>query len=320
MLVAILGCELAKVGSKVSEMTKPDRRAGARRRWRSVRAPAWFVLPALVIYGFVVLWSAGRGAVYAFTDWDGLSSHFNWVGWENFTDVFSADVGVAALRNTLIFAAVIMVFQNLFGLLLALALNSKVKSRGALRTIFFAPVILTPLVTGYTWDFLLQPDGTVNTILRTIGLGDLAQNWLGDPRFAMGAVIVAYLWQFSGMSMVIYLAGLQAVPPELLEAAAIDGASPVRRFFSVTLPLINGSVVINGLLTMVNGLGQFDQVYAMTKGGPLNATQTISTVIYHEGFQLGNIPFSSALALVMALIVGVLAITQYRLSSRQVER
>lgn len=291
-----------------------------RRRWRSVRPPMWLVLPALAVYGFVTLWAASRGVVYAFTDWDGLSESFGWVGLENFVDVFTEDLGLAALRNTFIFAAVIMVFQNVFGLLLALALNTVVKSRGVLRTIFFTPVVLTPLVTGYIWSYLLEPTGTVNTLLDAVGLDVLAQNWLGDPRFALGSVIVAYLWQFSGLSMVIYLAGLQAIPPELTEAAVIDGAGPVRRFFSVTLPLINGSVVINGLLTMVTGLGQFDQVYAMTKGGPLHATETISTVIYSEGFQGGDVPYGSALALVMTLIVSVLAILQYRLTARQVER
>jgi len=290
------------------------------RRWRSVRPPFWFVLPALVVYGFVTLWPAGRGVVYAFTDWDGLSATFGWVGFDNFARVFTEDLGVAALRNTLFFAAAVMVLQNVLGLLLALALNTTVKSRGVLRTVFFTPVVLTPLVTGYIWSYLLEPTGTVNTLLESAGLGELAQNWLGDPKFALGSVIVAYLWQFSGLSMVIYLAGLQAIPPELTEAAVIDGAGPVRRLFSITLPLINGSLVINGLLTMVTGLGQFDQVYAMTGGGPLHATETISTVIYRKGFQDGDIPFGSALALAMAIVVGVLAVTQFRLTSRQVDR
>ena len=294
--------------------------AVASRRRRSLRPPWWFLLPALAFYGFVVLWSSGRGIVYAFTDWNGLSSTFNWVGFENLQRVFTLNIGTSALRNTVIFAASIMVFQNLFGLLLALALHTKVKTRGALRTIFFAPAVLTPLVTGYTWDFLLQPDGTVNTLLRDVGLGSLAQVWLGDPRFALGAVIVAALWQSTGMSMIIYLAGLQGVPPELMEAAVLDGAGRVRRLLFVTLPLMNGALVINGLLTLIGGLGQFDLVFAMTKGGPLHATDTISTVLYTKGFQEGDIPFSSALALVMTVVVSALAITQYRLTSRQVER
>lgn len=285
-----------------------------------VRPPLWFVAPALAIYAFITLWPSGRGIVYAFSDWDGISQSFNLVGWVNFEAIFTDDLALAALRNTLVFAGVVMVLQNLLGLLLALALNTTVKSRGALRTIFFAPVILTPLVTGYIWSYLLAPNGAVNDVLTGIGLDQFAQNWLGDPSLALGSVIVAYLWQFSGFAMVIYLAGLQAIPAELLEAAAIDGAGPVRRLFAVVLPMINGAIVVNLLLTMINALAQFDQVYAMTQGGPVHATETISTVIYKEGFQLGHMPYATALALVMTVIVATLAVAQYRLTARQVAR
>ena len=280
-----------------------------RRAWRGVRVPFWFVIPALVVYAFVVLAPSGQGVLYAFSDWNGISAGFDLVGLRNFVTVFTDPLALAALGNTLVLAAVIMLLQNLFGLLLALALNTRVRSGAALRVVFFAPVVLTPLVSGYIWSYLLAPDGGVNEVLRTIGLGALAQDWLGDPRFALGAVCVAILWQFSGYSMVIYLAGLKALPAELLEAGVVDGAGPFRRFFSIVLPLINGSVVINLLLTLIGGLGQFDQVFAMTQGGPGDATQTISTVIYKNGFQLGDSPYATALALV-----------QYRLTARQVER
>jgi len=288
--------------------------------WRGLRVPLWFVVPALATYAFVTLWPSIRGAMYAFTDWNGISSSFDFVGLDNFVKIFSDPLALSALGNTLLLAAVIMILQNVFGLLLALALNTAVKSRDALRVIFFAPVVLTPLVAGYIWSYLLSPDGGVNSLLSAFGLGAWRQDWLGDPHFALGSVCVAILWQFSGYSMVIYLAGLKAVPTELLEAAVVDGAGPFRRFFSIVLPLINGAVVINLLLTLIGGLGQFDQVFAMTQGGPGNATQTISTVIYKNGFQLGDFPYATALAVVMAIVVAALAILQYRLTSRQVQR
>ena len=212
-----------------------------------------------------------------------------------------------------------MVLQNGIGLLLAVALNTVVKSGGVLRTIFFAPVVLTPLVCGYIWSYLLAPTGGVNTVLSAIGLDALRQNWLGDPQWALGAVTVAYLWQFTGFSMVIYLAGLKAVPVEVIEAAIIDGAGPVRRFVSVIFPLINGAVVITLLLTLINGMGQFDQVYAMTGGGPIRATETISTVVFKVGFQGGDMPYATALATVMAVVVATLATLQYRLTSKRVD-
>jgi len=295
-------------------------RGRSRRRWRGAHAPFWFVIPALALYALITLVPAGRGTVFAFSDWNGISPDFNLVGLDNFVKVFTEPLATSALVNTLVFAAVTMVFQNLFGLLLALALNTVIKSGGVLRTIFFAPVVLTPLVCGYIWSYLLAPTGGVNSALGFLGLENLQQNWLGDPQWALASVCVAYLWQFTGFSMVIYLAGLKALPPELIEAAVIDGAGPVRRLFSVVLPLINGAVVINLLLTLINGLAQFDQVYAMTGGGPAKATETISTVVFKVGFQGGDIPYATALATVMAVVVAVLATVQYRLTAKRVDR
>jgi raffinose/stachyose/melibiose transport system permease protein len=300
-----------------ARVIQPMRR---RKAWRGLRVPFWFVIPALAAYAFVTLWPSLRGTVYAFTDWDGISSTFEFVGLRNFAKIFTDPLALAALGNTLALAAAIMILQNVFGLMLALALNSAVKSRTILRVIFFAPVVLTPLVAGYIWSYLLSPDGGINSLLGAIGLSSLRQDWLGDPHFALASICVAILWQFSGYSMVIYLAGLKGVPEEIIEAAVVDGARPVRRFFSIVLPLINGAIVINLLLTLIGGLGQFDQVFAMTQGGPGNATQTISTVIYKNGFQLGDYPYATALAVVMAIVVGGLALLQYRLTSRQVER
>jgi len=291
-----------------------------RRRWRGAQAPFWFIIPALALYAFVTLVPAARGTVYAFSDWNGISPTFDLVGFENFVEIFTDPLATAALMNTFVFAGTTMLFQNLLGLLLALALNTVVKSGGVLRTIFFAPVVLTPLVCGYIWSYLLAPTGGVNSVLGFLGLDSLQQNWLGDPQWALASVCVAYLWQFTGFSMVIYLAGLKALPPEIIEAAIIDGAGPVRRFFSVVLPLINGAVVINLLLTLINGLAQFDQVYAMTGGGPARATETISTVVFKVGFQGGDMPYATALATVMALVVAILATVQYRLTAKQVNR
>jgi raffinose/stachyose/melibiose transport system permease protein len=283
------------------------------------RVPFWFVLPALAVYGFVTLVPSVRGGLYGFSDWNGFSEGFNLVGFENYAEIFTDPLALAALGNTFLFAFITMLFQNGLGLALALALNTVIKSAGVLQTIFFAPVVLTPLVCGYIWSYLLSPTGGVNTLLSSLGLDALRQNWLGDPQFALGAVSVAYLWQFTGFSMVIYLAGLKALPAEVIEAAIIDGAGPIRRFVSIVFPLINGAVVITLVLTLINGMGQFDQVYAMTGGGPLRATETISTVVFKVGFQGGDLPYASALATVMAVVVASLAIIQYRTASRKAD-
>lgn len=292
--------------------------APRRRRRLAVSAPWWFAIPAIAIYLFIVIVPSGRGMFFSFTDWNGLSPEWIWVGLQNFAEVFSDRAARAALLNTIVLAVVTTVLQNAIGLALALGLNAKVKSRYVLRVVFFAPVVLTPLVAGYVWSYLLSPNGAVNAALRGVGLGDLAQDWLGDPAFALGAVCVAIIWQFSGYSMVIFLAGLQAIPDEINEAATIDGAGAWRKFRSITLPLLNGAIVINVMLSLIGGLKQFDQVVAMTGGGPGTATETISTLIYKSAFLFGEYPFSVALAVVMTILIAVLAGIQYRLTLRKV--
>lgn len=296
--------------------TRVDTKRTVRRGGLAV--PWWFLLPGLVIYLFVVIWPTIQGAVFAFTDWNGLTSDVAFVGFDNFARVFRDEDAVSAIRNTLVLAFVVTLFQSVIGLLLALGLNKKLKSRNVLRTVFFLPVVLTPLVAGYVWSYLLAPQGAINVLLESVGLGFLSHDWLGDPATALMAICVTIIWQFSGYSMVIFLAGLQAIPDELMEAAVIDGAGPFKRFTDVIFPLLNGSVVVVLLLTMISSLNQFAQVYVMTKGGPFHSTETISTLILKKGFQAGDYPYGTALAVVMAIIVGIFAIIQYRVTAKKV--
>ncbi|GAA4890351.1 sugar ABC transporter permease [Tessaracoccus lubricantis] len=276
-------------------------------------------MPAVGIYLFVVVVPSLRGAFYSFTDWNGLSAGWDFVGFANFVDVITDRRALAALWNTVILAFVVTVIQNAIGLGLALGLNSVVKSRMVLRVVFFAPVVLTPLVSGYIWSYLLAPRGAVNAALISLGLEHWARDWLGDPSTALYAICLSIIWQFSGYSMVIFLAGLQAIPEDVIEAATIDGAGAWRRFWNVVLPLLNGAVVINLMLSLIGGLKQFDQVMAMTGGGPGIATETISTTIYKSAFSSGQYPVSIALAVVMTILIAVLAAIQYRLTLRKTD-
>lgn len=299
---------------------QPTANRGRRRKRRmSVHVPFWFVIPAGAVFAFTLLIPSAQGLIYSFTNWDGLTPTTKFVGLDNFIRIFSDGRAAAPIVNTLVLTAIVMIFQNVFGLLLALGLNSVVKSRHMLRVVFFVPVVLTPLVAGYVWSYLLSPRGAINGVLEVVGLGFLAHDWLGSPDTALISICVAVVWQFSGYAMVIYLAGLQAIPVEVTEAALLDGAGPVRRLRSVILPLINGAIVINLLLALVGSLSQFDQVMAMTSGGPGNATQTISTTIYKVGIGAGDYPYGIALSVVMTLMVAVAAIAQYRLTSRKVQ-
>lgn len=278
--------------------------------------PWWFAAPALLLFAFVVLVPSARGVYYAFTDWDGLSPDLSFVGLGNFVDITRDPTARQAIWHTLVIAVSITIIQNGIGLLLALGVNTVIKSRNVLRVFLFAPAVVTPIVTAYLWRNLLGPDGAVNSLLAAVGLGSWQQDWLGDPEMALWSVVAVIVWQFAGYSMVIFLAGLQSVPKELYEAAAIDGTGPVRRFWSVVRPQLAPAITINLMLSIIGGIKLFDQVYALTGGGPGHATDTISTLIYKEAFTLGEFGYSIALAVVLTIIVAVVSTGQYLMLAR----
>ncbi|MDF1478601.1 sugar ABC transporter permease [Leifsonia sp. H3M29-4] len=271
-----------------------------------------YAIPALAFYLFAVLVPTTQGATYAFTDWNGLSKSFSFVGFENIVDVLSDPTSFKALTNTLVIAVVFTVVQNIIGLALALGVNSKIKSRNVLKVLIFAPAVMTPVVIGYLWQYMLAPEGPVNNALDGLGLGNLKQVWLGEPNLALGSIIFVLIWQFSGYSMVIFLAGLQGVPEELIEASAVDGAGPFRRFWSIVLPLLAPAVTINVMLSMIGALKIFDQVWILTGGGPGGTTHTLSTLMFREAFTYGDFGKSIALGLVLLIIVAAISLVQYR--------
>jgi raffinose/stachyose/melibiose transport system permease protein len=283
---------------------------------RHTAPPWWFMVPALLLFAFVVLVPSARGVYYAFTDWDGLDPDFSWVGLRNFTDMLSDGTAVQAVWHTLLIAVAITVIQNGIGLLLALGVNSMIKTRNLLRVLLFAPAVITPIVTAYLWRNLLGPDGAVNSLLGAAGLDSWQQDWLGNPRLALWMVVLVVVWQFAGYSMVMFLAGLQSIPREIYEAAAIDGTGALRRFWSVIRPLLAPAFTINLMLSIIGGIKLFDQVYALTGGGPGHATDTISTLIYKEAFTLGEFGYSVALAVVLTVIVAIVSAGQYGALSR----
>lgn len=281
----------------------------------------WFAAPAVVFYVFVIVVPTVQGSAYAFTDWDGLSSSFSFVGLDNVVAVLSDPASLKAIINTVLIAVVFTVVQNLIGLGLALGVNSRIKSRNVLKVLLFTPTVMTPVVIGYLWQFLLAPTGPVNVALEAVGLGALTQAWLGDPTTALASIIVVLIWQFSGYSMVIFLAGLQGIPEELLEASAVDGAGTFRRFWSITLPLLAPAVTINLMLSIIGALKVFDQVWVLTGGGPGNSTHTLSTLMYQDAFMFGEFGESVTLGLVLLVLVALISIVQYRtLMRREVMR
>jgi raffinose/stachyose/melibiose transport system permease protein len=280
------------------------------------KPPWWFTLPAMLLFAFVVLVPSARGVYYAFTDWDGLDRSFSFIGLDNFSVMWSDEHAVQAIWHTLLIAVAITVIQNGFGLLLALGVNTMIKSRNVLRVLLFAPAVITPIVTAYLWRNLLGPQGAVNSLLAAVGLESWQQNWLGDPELALWSIVGVIVWQFAGYSMVIFLAGLQSVPKEIYEAAALDGGGPVRRFWSIIRPLLTPAFTVNLMLSIIGGIKLFDQVYALTRGGPGHATDTISTLIFKDAFTLGEFGYSIALAVVLTIIVAIASTGQYTVLAR----
>jgi raffinose/stachyose/melibiose transport system permease protein len=288
-----------------------------RSRRTGVPAPWWFLLPALALYAFVVLVPTAEGAWFSLTSWDGISPVKEFVGLDNFRALLDDEAARASIRQTVLIAVGITVIQNGVGLLLALGVDSAIKSRNILRVFLFAPAVLTPVVIAFLWQYMYAPDGAINSLLAATGLGALEQDWLGNPSLTLWAVVAVVVWQYAGYSMVIFLAGLQSIPAEIYEAAAVDGAGAIRRFWDVIRPLLAPAITINLMLSIIGGLKLFDQVWVMTGGGPGHATETLSTLIYKDAFQFGQFGYSAALALVLTAFVAIVSGAQYRILRRQ---
>jgi len=266
----------------------------------------WFVLPALALYCAILVYPMLAGVGYAFTDWDGLSRSWRYIGLENFERLWSDRQVTSSIRTTLILAGALVVSKMVIGLALALALDSAIKTRNLLRLLFFMPVVLTPVITSFVWKYIFSNQGAINTIADAFGVGFLRQGWLGDPELALVCIMVVTAWQTSGLAMVIFLAGLQAIPAELFEAATIDGASRWQRLRLVVLPLLAPVITVNVILALIQGLKFFDQVFVLTGGGPGYATETLSTIIYKTSFIYSEFGYGSAISLVFSVIVGAI--------------
>lgn len=268
-----------------------------------------WAIPGIILAFLYHYLAVAAGGWYAFTDWNGLTQPvFN--GVDNFIEVFTTPRSYGALRNTLVLAFCFVVGVNVVGLAFALGLNRDLKSRNFLRALFFATVVMNPLATSYIWRFILSPSGPLNLFLGAIGLGEFQRVWLGDPNLALGTVCFVMIWQYSGLAMALYLAGLQTIPMELDEAGQVDGASAWRRFRKITMPLLLPAATICISYMTILGLRVFDQIFALTNGGPGYATETLATGIFKETFVFGRFGYGAALATVLTVLILIISFIQ----------
>lgn len=269
--------------------------------------PFYFTFGALILYLLFVVLPGFMGIAYSFTDWNSYSTEVHFVGLENFRTIFSGgEKYLGYIGNTLIFTIYTILLKTILGLFLAILLNHGVRRLAHLyRVIIYLPVVLPTIVVGLVFRSILNPrTGIVNEFFRAVGLDALALPWLVNPDIAMLSVIGVDTWKGVGYIMVILIAGLQTIPQEYYEAAAIDGASPFARFQHVTLPLLVPALTVVTILNLLYGLRVFDIVYVLTGDGPGYATDVVFTAVFDE-FSKGRYGVGTALSSVLFVIMTV---------------
>jgi raffinose/stachyose/melibiose transport system permease protein len=270
--------------------------------------------PALAVYCGFAVYPMLNVVVLSFMRWNGLTATTQFIGLDNYVAVFTRDpVFWTAVRNTVLWTAMSVVFPPAIGFLLALSLNQNIPGRGPLRALFYMPVIIAPIAVATMWRWMYDPFfGLFNAILTALGLQGLIQDWLGDRNIALYSMFVAYVWQTVGFSLVLFLAGLQNVSATLVEASRVDGASRFQVFRYVTLPALRPSITIVLILSVINSLKAFDIVYGMTQGGPAQSTQMLALWAFTQAMQLGDFGRGAAISVVLLLITTAIVVPYLR--------
>lgn len=267
------------------------------------------VIPAIIFVLIEIYIPFFMTTFYSLTTWNGVSSKVKFVGLKNFIDIFHGDENFnAALLFTLKYTILFVVIVNVIAILLALALDKKMKTTNILRGVFFIPYIMSLVVVGFVWKFILGNGFT--SLFNSTKIGVFNIDWLGQPKFAFISILFVSIWQAVGFYMVIYIAGLQSVPKDILEAATVDGAGPVKKFFSVTLPMLMPSVTVCVFMALTNAIKLYDVIVSLTAAGPAGSTASITYDIYREEFQNNNYGYGTAKALILFVIIMVITLTQ----------
>jgi len=269
-----------------------------------------FLLPAFILYGIFFLYPLFSGVLYSFTRWNGISFSKEFIGMENFKEIFSDKRFLDSLFFTFKYAVLNVIFINILAFALALMLDRTVKGIGFLRSIFFMPNVISMVIVGFIWQFIFM--NVVGEVSKFTGLPFLNQSWLGDPNIALYSVTLVSVWRGTGYMMIIYLAGLQTINSEIIDASRIDGASNWGKFIYIILPLMIPSINICLFMTIANSFKMFDLVFAMTRGGPGYATEVISLNIYNEAFLNDRYGYGIAKAVVLAIIIMIVTYIQLK--------
>jgi raffinose/stachyose/melibiose transport system permease protein len=286
----------------------PARAATRKRRLVAPQGYTW-VLPALILSVGLIYYCIGYTGYISTLDWNGTAPDPASVGLANYARLFADPVFWMAIQHTLLFFVVTFVAQTVLGIVFAAMLHSKPWFGVGYKVILFVPVVLAPAITAPVFRQIFANDGQFNWLLQHVGLGFLAQPWLAQPSTALWVIMSITIWQWTGMTMILYFAAMSQIEPEILEAAEMDGAGNLRKLVSIIWPGVRGTTIALATLSAIGSLKTFDIPYLVTVGGPNFATEFLGTMIYRTSIPLGQVGYGAALSVtlvVIALVMGIL--------------
>ena len=296
----------------VDDAAPPRRR---RRPWTTI---AVFLSPALIVFALLVLTPIVVAAYASFFNWNGFGAPSNFVGLDNFHRLLTDQVFVGDLRRGLLLVTLSLLIQLPVSLALAMLLNQPLRGRRVYRMLFFAPYVLSEVVTAVLFTMIFSPNqGLANHVTRLVGLGDLGATWLADTDTVMYSLFFVISWKYFGFHTILYLAGRQGIPQELHDAAAMDGAGAWQAFRRITLPLLGGTIRISIFLSILGTIQLFDMVWVLTGGGPIRSSETLAVTMFQEGFKRFHVGYASAISMAIFLISLVFGLLYQRFVLRR---
>ncbi|MYJ88094.1 MAG: sugar ABC transporter permease [Rhodobacteraceae bacterium] len=270
--------------------------------WRVV-----FLAAPIAVFSILVLWPLFSSFFYSFTNWNGFNPNYKFVGFDNYAKIWTDRLFLNAIINTFVWMVAAILLPTLLGLSFALLIDSNVPGGKVFKSIFYLPICLSAVVVGQIWTWIYQPDwGLLNTLINFFLAEPINYPWLAKPDTSLGSVIIAWSWQQTGLSMVIYLAGLTSISEELLEVCEIEGTSTWQKIRLVLVPLLTPATVVVIALSVINSLKGFDILYIMTGGGPFHSSDTLAMHMYNESFKKYMMGYGSAISVVLFLLALVI--------------
>ena len=274
-----------------------------------------FIAPIVVVFGVFRIFPSIETLVFSFYNVNIVTKKFIPLGLKNFRNLFNDQSFLLSFKNTFLFAAAVVVVATLLGLILASMFNSKIRFAGVFRAVYFAPYITSTVAAAVVWGFLYDPTfGLFNSLLKMVGLAP--RGWIASTKDALSSVIIFSIWKTIGYNIVIYIASIQNIPEIYYEAATIDGAGPLTKFFKITMPLLASTTLFIVIYNTILALQAFDQVFVLTAGGPAEASTVVVLQIYKQAFLNYHFGYASAMAFVLFLFLLGITILQFKIGRR----